>query len=99
MSEEVIAGSALAEPQTEARDVIATCRSAWGTAHASQTDGGEARAQAIEMRRLQEEEEEGPARPPDRGATRRGGSKDEEGEAEWKDDMLAPIRRLALLVL
>jgi hypothetical protein len=23
-------------------------------------------------------------------------SKDEEGEAEWKDDLLAPIRRLAL---
>ena len=28
-----------------------------------------------------------------------GESKDEEGEAEWKDDPLAPIRRLALPVL
>jgi hypothetical protein len=43
MSEELIAGPALAEPQTEARDVIATCRSARGAVHASQTDrcGGE----------------------------------------------------------
>jgi hypothetical protein len=40
MSEEVIAGAALAEPQTEARDVIATCRSAWGAVHASQSEGG-----------------------------------------------------------
>jgi hypothetical protein len=47
MCEEVIAGSALAEPQTGARDVIATCRSAWGTAHASQTDGGEVDGPAL----------------------------------------------------
>jgi hypothetical protein len=47
MSEEVIAGAALAEPQTEARDVIATCRSAWGTVHASQYEGGELDAPAL----------------------------------------------------
>jgi hypothetical protein len=41
MNEEVIAGAVLAEPQTEARDVIATCRSARGTVHASQSEGGE----------------------------------------------------------
>jgi hypothetical protein len=41
MSEGVNAGPALAEPQSEARDVIATCRSAWGTAHASQSEGAE----------------------------------------------------------
>jgi hypothetical protein len=41
MNEEVIAGPALAELQTGARDVIATCRSARGTVHASQSEGGE----------------------------------------------------------
>jgi hypothetical protein len=41
MSEGVNAGPALAEPQSGARDVIATCRSAWGTAHASQSEGAE----------------------------------------------------------
>jgi hypothetical protein len=47
MNEEVIAGAVLAEPQTEARDVIATCRSAWGTAHASQSEGGEVDESAL----------------------------------------------------
>ena len=47
MSEGVVAGPALAEPQTEARDVIATCRSAWDTVSASQTDGGEVDASAL----------------------------------------------------
>jgi hypothetical protein len=28
-------------PPTEAREIIATCRAAWGTAHASQSEGGE----------------------------------------------------------
>jgi hypothetical protein len=40
MSEGVNADPALAEPQSEARDIIATCRSAWGTAHANQASGG-----------------------------------------------------------
>jgi hypothetical protein len=47
MSEEAIAGAALAEPQTEARDVIATCRSAWGAVHASQSEGGEVDSPAL----------------------------------------------------
>ena len=41
MSEGVVAGPALAEPQPEARDIIATCRSAWSTVHASQSRGAE----------------------------------------------------------
>jgi hypothetical protein len=28
-------------PPTEAREIIATCRAAWGTVHASQSEGGE----------------------------------------------------------
>ena len=47
MNEEVIAGAVLAVPQTEARDVIATCRSAWGTVHASQSEGGEVNESAL----------------------------------------------------
>jgi hypothetical protein len=47
MSEGVNAGPALAEPQPEARDVIATCRSAWGTAHASQSEGAEVDESAL----------------------------------------------------
>jgi hypothetical protein len=37
MSEGVVADPALAEPQPEVRDIIATCRSAWSTVHASQS--------------------------------------------------------------
>ena len=47
MSEGVNAGPALAEPQSEARDIIATCRSAWGTVHASQSEGAEADESAL----------------------------------------------------
>ena len=47
MSEGVNAGPALAEPQSEARDIIATCRSAWGTAHASQSEGAEVDESAL----------------------------------------------------
>ena len=47
MSEGVIAGPALAEPQSEARDITATCRSARGTAHASQSGGAEADESAL----------------------------------------------------
>jgi hypothetical protein len=56
-----------------------------------------ARAQAVDVHRLQEEEEE--ICTPDHLIEElpgEGESKDEEGEAEWKDDPLAPIRRLAL---
>ena len=41
MSEGAIADSAVAEPQSEARDIIATCRSAWSSVHASQAAGSE----------------------------------------------------------
>jgi hypothetical protein len=37
MSEGANVGPVLAEPQSEARDIIATCRSAWSTVHASQS--------------------------------------------------------------
>ena len=47
MSEEVIAGPALAEPQSEARDIIATCRSAWSSVHASQSAGSEVDESAL----------------------------------------------------
>jgi hypothetical protein len=47
MSEEVIPGPALAEPQSEARDTIATCRSAWSSVHASQSAGTEADESAL----------------------------------------------------
>jgi hypothetical protein len=41
MSEGAMAGVVVAVPPTEAREVIATCRAASGTAHASQSEGGE----------------------------------------------------------
>jgi hypothetical protein len=47
MSEGAIADSTLAEPQTEARDVIATCRSAWGTISANQSQGAEVDENAL----------------------------------------------------
>jgi hypothetical protein len=47
MSEGVIAGLALAEPQKEARDIIATCRSAWSTVSASQSEGAEVDESAL----------------------------------------------------
>jgi hypothetical protein len=47
MSEGVIADPALAEPQTEARDIIATCRSARSTASASQSEGAEVDESAL----------------------------------------------------
>ena len=40
--------------------------------------------------------EEGAPRPPGRGATRRRREQGRQAEAEWKDDLLAPIRRLDL---
>jgi hypothetical protein len=47
MNEEVIAGAVVAVPQTEARDVIATCRAAGGAVHASQSEGGEVNESAL----------------------------------------------------
>jgi hypothetical protein len=47
MNEDVIAGAVVAVPQTEARDVIATCRSAWGAVHASRSEGGEVNEPAL----------------------------------------------------
>jgi hypothetical protein len=34
---------------TEAREIIATCRAAWGTAHASQSGGGEVDDSALTL--------------------------------------------------
>jgi hypothetical protein len=47
MSEGAMAGVVVAVPPTEAREVIATCRAAWGTAHASQSEGGEVDESAL----------------------------------------------------
>jgi hypothetical protein len=47
MSEGVVAGPALAEPQTEARDIIAACRSAWSTVSANQPEGAEVDESAL----------------------------------------------------
>jgi hypothetical protein len=47
MSFGATAGPALAEPQTEARDIIATCRSARSTASASQSEGAEVDESAL----------------------------------------------------
>jgi hypothetical protein len=47
MSEGVVAGPALAVPQPEARDSIATCRSARSSVHASQSAGSEADESAL----------------------------------------------------
>ena len=47
MSEGANVGPALAEPQSEARDIIATCRSAWSSVHASQSAGSEADESAL----------------------------------------------------
>jgi hypothetical protein len=47
MSEGVVAGPALAAPQTEARDIIATCRSAWSIASANQSEGAEVDESAL----------------------------------------------------
>jgi hypothetical protein len=47
MSEGVVAGPALAEPQMEARDIIATCRSAWSTVSAGQSEGAEVDESAL----------------------------------------------------
>jgi hypothetical protein len=47
MSEGVVAGPALAVSQPEDRDLIATCRSAWSSVHASQSAGTEAGESAL----------------------------------------------------
>jgi hypothetical protein len=47
MSEVAMAGVVVAVPPTEAREIIATCRAAWGTAHASQSEGGEVDESAL----------------------------------------------------
>jgi hypothetical protein len=40
-------GVVTAVPPTEAREIIAACRAAWGTAHASQSEGGEVDESAL----------------------------------------------------
>jgi hypothetical protein len=47
MSEGVVAGPALAVLQPGDRDLIATCRSAWSSVHASQSAGTEADESAL----------------------------------------------------
>ena len=47
MSEGAMAGVVVAVPPTGAREVIAACRAAWGTAHASQSEGGEVDESAL----------------------------------------------------
>jgi hypothetical protein len=47
MSEGVMPGVVATVPPTGAREVIAACRAAWGTAHASQSEGGEVDESAL----------------------------------------------------
>jgi hypothetical protein len=47
MSEDAIDNVVATVQPTEAREIIAACRSAWGTAHASQSGGGEVDESAL----------------------------------------------------